>query len=86
MIKWAANWERNGWVRNVNNKPEPLLNLDLIQELYQLTKKYYVSYVHVRSHQVEPSDHTSDKWFCWNGNNMADKLATAAMAKVRNAK
>jgi ribonuclease HI len=78
--EWAKKWEKNDW-RKGNNKK--ISNLELIKKLYKLTNKYSVKYIHVRSHQKEPSNKKSSDWKLWNGNNMADKLANDAMKKSK---
>ena len=75
--------EKNGWKKSGNSK-NTICNLDLIKELYNLTQEESIKYIHVRSHQKEPKDKESEKWFLWNGNDMADKLACKAMNKIRN--
>lgn len=36
ITKWAASWKREGWTRG--KKREPVKNLDLVQELYELAQ------------------------------------------------
>ena len=50
-------------------------NTDIIKPLCEIVKKYNIDFKHVRSHQKEPI--TESERFFWNGNNKADKLATA---------
>jgi len=75
QIKWYANWEKNNWL---NSKQKPVENKELIQLLYKLKNKYIVIFKHVRSHQKEPEDKTSESYQAWHGNYMADYLATNA--------
>ena len=72
--------------RKVGNKFKEIINLDLIKQLYYLVLNNNVTFIHVRSHQKEPLDKSSEDWFKWNGNNMADKLAFKAMGKIRKKK
>lgn len=44
---WINNWAKNGW-RKSNN--DPVLNIDLIKELYELIKKNKVRFVWVEAH------------------------------------
>lgn len=47
--EWAAAWERNGWRRG--KKREPVLNLDLVQELYALARsRPYATLEWIRGH------------------------------------
>jgi len=80
--KWAKGWEQNGWKRKVGSSLKEVLNLDLIKELYQLVSSVEIKFVHVRSHQKEPSKADS-KWRLWFGNKMADELAGQAMNSVK---
>ena len=36
ITKWAASWKKKGWTRG--EKREPVMNLDLVQELYELAQ------------------------------------------------
>ena len=36
--KWAASWKKRGWTRG--KKREPVMNLDLVQELYELAQAH----------------------------------------------
>lgn len=36
ITKWAKSWKRQGWTRG--KKREPVMNLDLVQELYELAQ------------------------------------------------
>jgi len=54
-----------------------IANKDLYVRLMKAKNKCkHVNFLHVRGHGVEPSDKTSNDWFLWNGNRVADKLAT----------
>lgn len=39
--KWIDKWQQNGWV---NQRNETIKNLDLIQELLDLTNKLYITF------------------------------------------
>ena len=38
ITKWAASWKKKGWTRG--KKHEPVKNLDLVQELYELAQAH----------------------------------------------
>ena len=75
ITKWYPTWVDNNWL---NSKNKPVENKELIQLLYELKNKYITIFKHVRSHQKEPTDKSSDAYFQWYGNHMADYLATNA--------
>jgi ribonuclease HI len=77
--EWAYLWKNDGWMRRVGKRKMEISNLDLVKELFELVDKYAVKFIHVRSHQREPTDKESVSWYMWNGNNKADKLAGDAM-------
>lgn len=79
MVTYCKKWEKNGWVKDDKSEIE---NLELIQELYNLTKSMKVIYKHVKSHQDPPKDKHSDEFKIWYGNQMADALATNASKSV----
>lgn len=82
--KWAPKWIQLGWKRMVGKKiKDDLCHIELIKELYKLSKLYNVKYVHVKAHQKEPTDKNTENWKRWYGNNQADKLATSAMENIR---
>jgi ribonuclease HI len=61
---WAAAWKRNGWTRGA--KHEPIANLDLVQELYDLAEH------HPRARVEWIKGHAGYTW-----NEYADQLARA---------
>lgn len=77
--KWAPKWILWGWKRKVGKSFKDISNLELIKELYQLSKTYPVIYHHRRAHQREPLLKDSDDWKNWYGNKQADLLAKTAM-------
>jgi len=60
--EWIFNWERNGW-RNAAKKP--VLNRELWEELFELTKEFKPKWNYVKGHN-------GDKW-----NDRADLIATS---------
>lgn len=62
ITKWAPGWERNGWKR----KTGPVVNLDLVQELYRRSKRR----PELRLEWIRA--HNGSRW-----NEYADSLSTA---------
>ena len=67
---WIYGWEKAGW-KKADHKP--VLNADLWQELYRLTKEHEVTFHKVPGHADNEL------------NNRCDKLATGAIADYRKA-
>lgn len=67
---WIKGWANNGWTRG--KKKEPILNLDIIQQIYNLLVK-----LDGRYEIIKVQGHFGNK-----GNEYADKLAVAAKNKV----
>jgi len=61
ITKWIFNWEKNGW-RNAAKKP--VLNREMWEELYELTKNFKIKWTYVKGH-------SGHKW-----NERADEIAT----------
>jgi len=83
ITKWAPEWILYGWKRKVGNKLEDIANLDIIKELYMLSRIYPITYNHIRSHQKEPSENKTDNWNDWYGNKQADLMAKKEMLKLK---
>jgi len=79
MVNYCKKWEKNNWKKEDKSEIE---NLDLIKELYNLTKTMKVIYKHVKSHQEPPINKQSDEYKIWYGNYCADGLATEASKSV----
>jgi len=62
ITEWINNWQKNNW-RNANKKL--VLNRELWEELYKLTKELRPKWVYVKGHN-------EDKW-----NDRADEIATS---------
>ena len=60
-LGWVYNWKNKGWKRD---KDKEVINVELWQALYALTKKHDVTFIKVKGH--------SDNEY----NNRCDKLAT----------
>ena len=65
---WVYDWANSGW-RKADNKP--VLNSDLWQELYLLSKTHKLSFIKVKGH--------ADNEY----NNICDKLATDAVKNFK---
>jgi ribonuclease HI len=62
ITEWIFNWQKNNW-RNANKKP--VLNRELWEELYKLTKNSKIKWTYIKGHN-------GDKY-----NERADKIATS---------
>lgn len=79
ITRWAPRWILSGWNKKLSGGK--ILNLDLIKELYILSKLYPINYYHVRSHKREPQKDTLE-WNLWFGNKKADELAGKAKDSI----
>lgn len=73
LTQWAPGWEKNEWHRSAdkifNNKGDmigykesSIKNLDIVQELYELYKKYPVKLIWVRGHVGNWLNEMADRW------------------------
>ncbi len=76
LTEWYPGWIKSGWV---NSKKKPVLNQDIIKRILALLSIAKIEFVHVRAHLDEPADKRTQKWAIWNGNDIVDKLASAAI-------
>lgn len=58
LTKWAPSWEANGWKK----KSGEIQNLEIVQKLYSLYKKYPVKLVWVRGHVGTEFNELADQW------------------------
>ena len=58
LTKWAEKWQANGWKK----KNGPILNLEIVQELYELYHAYPVKIVWVRGHVGTELNELTDEW------------------------
>ncbi|MCQ2049556.1 MAG: ribonuclease HI [Candidatus Saccharibacteria bacterium] len=58
LTKWAPGWEAKGW-KKTNG---PIKNLEIVQKLYELYKKYPVKLVWVRGHVGTEMNELADEW------------------------
>ena len=65
---WIDDWAKSGWKKSDS---KPLLNADLWQELYSLSKTHKLHFIKVKGH--------SDNEY----NNLCDKLATDAIKSYK---
>lgn len=72
ITKWAKGWEKNNWIKSDG---KPVQNLELIKKIYYFVNNLNIKFLHQRSHKFPPKDKDSDKYFFWEGNDKADKLA-----------
>ena len=67
MSEWIFNWIKKGWV---NSKKDPVVNRDLWERLYALSKIHRIEWKWVRGHSGHPE------------NERCDELARAAINKL----
>ncbi len=66
---WVYDWARSNWIKSDN---KPLLNADLWQQLYALSKMHKLNFIKVKGH--------ADNEY----NNVCDKLATDAIKNYKS--
>lgn len=66
---WVYDWARSNWIKSDN---KPLLNADLWQQLYGLSKTHKLNFIKVKGH--------ADNEY----NNVCDKLATDAIKNYKS--
>ena len=75
---WIDNWKKTNSNPKLwkNSKGKSVKHAEIIAQIDSLQKtKESVELRHVNSHQAEPIDKNSQKYFIWYGNDKADKLA-----------
>ena len=79
MTEWIKNWIANDWKKSDGKE---IKNLKLIKQLYSLIKdrEGNVNFNHVRAHKKKPKE--PELIPIWEGNMMADKLATDAAKSI----
>ncbi len=73
ITKWIHNWKKKGWK---NSKGKSVAHSDLIKEIDQYRNTKNIQFEHINSHQPEPVNKASWKHAVWQGNKIADQLAT----------
>lgn len=71
--QWAKGWEANGWTRG--KKKEPIENVDLIKETWELIKKINTGFTTIEF--VKVKGHAGNKW-----NDYVDKLAVESKTNL----
>ena len=82
IVRWAKLWKFNGWRKRVGKNFVDIKNKELIIKLHTLFINNNIRFKHVRAHKQMPLDKTSNEYFEWYGNYMADKLATQASNEI----
>ena len=76
--KWIHDWKKTNSDPKLwkNSRGKFVKHSEIIAQIDTLKKlKESVEFRHVNSHQAEPIDKNSQKYFIWYGNDKADKLA-----------
>jgi ribonuclease HI len=60
LNKWAAGWAAKGWRKGKKN--EPIANLDIVQELYELFLTHQPKLVWTRGHVGTVGNELADEW------------------------
>ncbi len=78
---WYKKWVENEWK---NSKGDNVVNKEIIMKIIKLISECPCSvfFYHVRSHTEEPKNKSSNEWFIWNGNRIADELAFEGKMKI----
>jgi ribonuclease HI len=79
VTEWGPQWKARGWRRASNGK-KPLEHLDLLKPMIEF---YEASQHFIRIRHV--AAHTGKKEFPWNGNELADRVATMVLLKEEEA-
>lgn len=61
LTVWIKGWLANNWRRGKKSNAPPVKNVDLWQELYELTQKFEMTYEHVRGHTGHPENEECDR-------------------------
>lgn len=59
--EWMPNWKRNGWRRREGKSWKPVKNIDLWQELDELTQQHKVRFTVVKGHSGHPENERCDE-------------------------
>jgi len=69
ITEWIFNWMKKGWI---NSKKDPVVNRDLWERLYTLSKIHRIEWKWVKGHSGHPE------------NERCDELARAAISEMIN--
>lgn len=58
LTKWAKGWEARGWKKSRGE----IANLEMVQRLYSLYRKYPVKLIWVRGHVGTELNEMADEW------------------------
>lgn len=58
MTEWLQGWMKRGWI---NSKKEPVLNRDLWERLYELSRLHDIQWCWVRGHNGHPENERCDE-------------------------
>ena len=61
MTEWITGWIANDWRRGKKKNAEPVKNVDLWKELYELCGRYEMTYEHVKGHSGHPENEECDR-------------------------
>ena len=79
IIKWADNWEKNGYKKKVKGKMVDIKNTIYIKKLREYYKKYNIKFLYTPAHKSQPDPRKDKKKYDeWYGNYMSDYLAKCA--------
>ena len=71
ITKWIYGWINNGWL---DKKKKSIKNKDIIQQIYNIYKKYSnIHFIHIEAHTNKTDIHSL-------GNALADQLATQSIS------
>lgn len=58
ITEWMGNWKKNNW--KTSNKKQPVKNVDLWQQLDELTQKHEIRWIWVKGHNGHPENERCD--------------------------
>lgn len=58
---WIKGWLANDWRRGKKANSPPVKNVELWQQLYDLTQRFEMTYEHVRGHAGHPENEECDR-------------------------
>ena len=74
---WWQSWSKNNWITAGGT---PVKNKKIIQKILHEKGKFKgVYFKHVKAHRQEPNQQNTEEWEIWQGNDIADKLATQSV-------
>ena len=61
LTEWIKGWIANDWRRGKKKSAQPVKNVDLWKELYELCQRHEMTYEHVRGHSGHPENEECDR-------------------------